>query len=80
MHMKDYVSVNTSRSFRAQVKAIVNEAYNAATLYNKQVTVCKECKQPQYKTICDPQNVIQDALNINKDNNFFCQKCIQTYL
>lgn len=74
-----YVSTNTVRSFRTQVKDIVNEAYNSATVYNQQLTICKECKQPQYKSIYDPQNIIQLALNIN-NNNFLCQKCIQPYL
>lgn len=74
------ISKNTKESFRKQVKDIINEAYDAATLYKHQVTVCNMCKTPQKSTILDFDDTIQEALGINKSDKFCCKNCIQNLL
>lgn len=71
------VSTKTVESFSIKIKNIIREAYNTSTLYNIPIAKCLNCHKNTYSTFYDPNNLIQDALNINKQEKFICYECIQ---
>lgn len=75
-----FVSQNTITEFRNKVKKIVNDAYNAGTLYRTPFTTCRDCKVPQSQSVFEGSFAILEALGLDKQKNFVCSQCVQKYL